>query len=98
MDSIASQLRATRKGLNLSQKQVGAALGMGQGHLSLIESKKFDPRLSSLIQVARYLGLELMLIPRPLVPTVQALLSGKKDDPLWQVETTEPDFPEEDFP
>ena len=46
---------------------------MPQGHISKIENGAVDLKLSSLIALARILDLEVMPVPRKLVPAVQAL-------------------------
>jgi hypothetical protein len=44
-----------------------------QSHISKIESGKVDIKTSSLIELARALDLEIMIVPRRLVPAVEAL-------------------------
>lgn len=46
---------------------------MPQSHISKIESGKVDIKASSLVEIARALDLEFMLVPRNLVPTIEAL-------------------------
>ena len=46
---------------------------MPQAHISKIENAAVDLKLSSLVELARVLGLELMLVPRRLVPAVQTM-------------------------
>lgn len=47
---------------------------MPQGQLSKIENAAVDLRTSSLLEIARALDLEVMLIPRSLVLTVTSLV------------------------
>lgn len=49
-------------------------LEIPQSHLSKIESGQVDVKLSSLIEFTRVLDLELVLVPRQLVPMVQSIL------------------------
>jgi predicted transcriptional regulator len=86
MPSLPEQLRAVRRERKLSQKALGARLGLPQSHVSAIEAGKVDPRLSSVLELARQLDLEPMLIPRARVPAVRALLAGASDEPLWRTE------------
>ncbi len=73
-DDIISALRAARQGQHLSQRDLSAKAGVPQSHISKIENGGSDIRLSSLIELARALELELVLVPRRLVPAVQGVL------------------------
>jgi len=86
MRSINEQLRDARRGRQLSQQALGARVGLPQSHISAIETGKVDPRLSSILGIARQLDLEPLLVPRALVPAVRALLAGEPEAPLWQVD------------
>ena len=66
-------LREARKARGLSQEELSKQLGIGQGTLSRAETST-DVRFGTLQQVARALDLEPMLIPRRLVPAVEALV------------------------
>lgn len=81
--------------MGLSQRALAAKVGVPQGHISKIESSLVDLRTSSLIELARSLDLELMLVPRPLVPTVLALQrEGEKTfkpRPMYRLEEEEGD-------
>jgi hypothetical protein len=49
--------------------------------------------------MARALDHEVMLVPRVLVPVVQALITGRNEEPLWSSgEENEEDSLEEKFP
>jgi predicted transcriptional regulator len=89
MKSINEQLRDARRADHVSQKALGAAIGLPQSHVSAIETGKVDPRLSSALEMARRLDYELMLVPRILVPAVRAMLAGDDEAPLWAVDDTE---------
>jgi HTH-type transcriptional regulator / antitoxin HipB len=89
MKSINEQLRDARRADHVSQKALGAAIGLPQSHVSAIETGKVDPRLSSVIEMARRLDYELMLVPRILVPAVRAMLAGDDEAPLWAVDDAE---------
>lgn len=66
-------LVVARRGAGLSQKTLAAKIGADQSYVSKVERGAVDPRASTLIELARALGLELMLVPRQLLPAVQAL-------------------------
>jgi transcriptional regulator with XRE-family HTH domain len=74
MSSLLEQLRAARRERKIAQKALGERLGLPQSHVSAIEAGKVDPRLSSILEFARVLDLEPMLIPRDRVLAVRALL------------------------
>ncbi|MGI4758203.1 MAG: helix-turn-helix domain-containing protein [Janthinobacterium lividum] len=71
----AGIFRARRKALGISQKQVAALAGKAQSQIARIESGNEDPRLSSVIQVSRSLGIELIAVPIPLLSAVRHLLN-----------------------
>jgi len=79
-EHIAERLRAAREGKGLSQRDLSARSGIPQSHISKIESGTVDLRLSSLIELARILNLELTLVPRKLLPAVDAILHGAGDE------------------
>jgi len=57
-----------------SQKELADKLNMMQSQISDIEAGKRDPRLSTIAEVARAVGLEMVLIPRQLLPAVSFVL------------------------
>lgn len=76
---IASALKEARKEKKLSQRALSIKTGLPQSHLSKIENGAIDLQTSSLIEISRVLDRELMLVPREMVPTFQALLDSKLD-------------------
>ena len=70
---LAEQLKAARAEKGLSQRALSQKIGVPQSHISKIENGQVDIKTSSLIEFARALGLEPMLVPRRLVPAVEAL-------------------------
>jgi HTH-type transcriptional regulator/antitoxin HipB len=86
MRTIVEQLQDARRARPISQKALGARIGLPQSHISAIETGKVDPRLSSVIEMARQLDHELLLVPRALVPAMRAMLAGAPEAPLWQVD------------
>jgi HTH-type transcriptional regulator/antitoxin HipB len=86
MQTVTQQLSLARRNKAITQKTLGERMGLPQSHISAIESGKVDPRLSSVLEFARLLDLEPMLIPREQVLAVRALLEGKPDTPLWTME------------
>jgi transcriptional regulator with XRE-family HTH domain len=72
-EGLAAELRQMRKKAGLTQKELGKKTGIPQSHISRIENGTVDIQTSSLVEIARVLGLELMLVPRELVPAVEGL-------------------------
>jgi transcriptional regulator with XRE-family HTH domain len=66
-------LRHARKARGLSQDELSKQLGIGQGTLSRAETST-DVQFGTLQQIARALDLEPMLVPRRLVPAVDAIV------------------------
>jgi transcriptional regulator with XRE-family HTH domain len=96
---LVEALKAARKQKGLSQRDLSIKTGMPQSHLSKIEKGAVDLQASSLIEIARTLDLELMLVPRQLVPTFKSLLRGNKNNkdeqrPMYRLDGAEE---EDDF-
>ena len=73
LEHIVGALKVAREAKGLSQRELSARAGMPQAHISKIENAAVDLKLSSLVELARVLDLELMLVPRRLVPAVQTM-------------------------
>ena len=71
------QLKLTRKQKGLTQAEFGKKVGLPQSYISKVESGSIDIRLSSVLEMARALELEPMLVPRQLVPAVQSLTRSR---------------------
>jgi transcriptional regulator with XRE-family HTH domain len=90
--NIGATLKKARLEKKLSQRELSEKVGMPQSHISKIESGLVDLQTSSLIELSRILELELMLVPRILVNTVQALQreqKGSKPRPMYRLEEVE---------
>ncbi len=80
-----------------SQRDLASRLGIGQRHISGIESGKIVPRYDTLLEIVRMLDGDLIMVPRPLVPVVQSLVrdhlkdqSGEGEErPLYAAERDE---------
>lgn len=75
-EHIAASLKAAREHKGLSQRALSLKAGVPQSHISKIENGAVDLRLSSLVELARVLDLELMLVPRKKLPAVRAIIRG----------------------
>ncbi|THV12293.1 helix-turn-helix domain-containing protein [Rhizobium rhizophilum] len=72
-------LKATRKDRQLTQEQVADMAGISRPRYREIEAGISAARTTTLINIARALGLELMLIPQTILPAVDALLRHDHD-------------------
>jgi transcriptional regulator with XRE-family HTH domain len=99
-DDITTELRTARRARHITQQTLARLAGVGTPHISDIENKRVTPRLATLLDVARALDFELLLVPKPLVPAVRALkaheqrsvLSGSsKSDSLYLLNASEDD-------
>lgn len=70
---ISRAVRATRKATGISQRELGQRVGLTQAQISRFEGGQVDVRLSSLVELARGMGVEVMLVPREAVPAAVAL-------------------------
>jgi transcriptional regulator with XRE-family HTH domain len=66
-------LRTARLNRGLSQQELAGKLGLHQRQISDLERASMDPRLSTVQNVARALDLELLLVPRHLIPAIEGL-------------------------
>lgn len=71
IEEIAASLREARIAKALTQKALGQRVGLPQSHISKIEKGAVDLKLSSLVEIARALGLEIKLVPRNALPAVE---------------------------
>jgi HTH-type transcriptional regulator / antitoxin HipB len=74
---IIAALKAAREKKGFSQRALSAKAGMPQSYISRMERGMVDLQLSSLIGLARALDLEVMTVPRKLVPAVEAVVRGE---------------------
>lgn len=77
---IGSLLKLARLASGLTQEQVAELAGISRPRYRDIETGVAAARASTLINIARALGLEMMLIPKAMVPAVQALSGPHEDD------------------
>lgn len=75
-ESLIAQAREIRAASGASQRALSERAGLTQSHISQIESGKMEPGLSSFIDMTRALDLELMLVPKKLVPAVLSLVKA----------------------
>lgn len=78
MASIPSLLFKARQAKGFTQAKLGKILGVAQGYVSQVENGKHDIKVSTLMDWARVLDLEVMLIPRQQVASVKFFLRASE--------------------
>ena len=73
-------LKQARKTRGWSQRDLSRHLGIGQRHVSGIESGKIVPRYDTVLELIRMLDHDLIMVPRALVPVVQSLVRDHLKD------------------
>ncbi len=71
---MRQELIAARHLRGWSQTELGQRAGLPQMHISGIENGKVAPRFDTLLDLVRVLEQDVLLVPRELVPAVQALV------------------------
>jgi transcriptional regulator with XRE-family HTH domain len=77
-EHATATLKAAREAKGLTQRDLAKLAGVPQSYISRIESGSIDLRLSSLVEVARALDLELTLVPRKTMPAVQSIVRSNR--------------------
>lgn len=97
-DAVRRELKDARHERGWSQAELGKRASLPQMHISGIESGKIVPRFDTLLDLVRVLDRDLVMIPRALVPAVQALAreyrhrdapAQAEERPLYAVEDDE---------
>src|SRR5208337_4785304 len=73
------ELKEARRKRGWSQAELGRRAGLPQMHISGIESGKIVPRYDTLLDLVRVLDHDLLMVPRSLVPAVQALIRDHRN-------------------
>ncbi|PZU06754.1 MAG: transcriptional regulator [Sphingomonas sp.] len=79
---LGDRLRQARSDAGLTQEQVADLAGISRPRYRDIETGAAAARTTTLMNVSRALGLEMMLVPQSMVPAVQALLRPQDDEDL----------------
>lgn len=79
-EAMRQNLHDARRKRGWSQAELGERVGLPQMHISGIETGKIVPRYDTLLDLVRVLHHDLLLIPRTLVPVVQALVRDHQRD------------------
>ncbi len=76
---LRQQIKDARAKLGWGQRELGAQIGLPQPHISAIESGEVVPRFDTLLDLVRVLSLDLLLVPRALVPAVLSLIRAQQE-------------------
>jgi transcriptional regulator with XRE-family HTH domain len=87
-EHIFTALKDARRRKGLSQRDLSGQAGVPQSHISKIENGTVDLQLSSLFELARALDLEVMTVPRRLVPAVESILRTGNSEVFRHTEET----------
>jgi transcriptional regulator with XRE-family HTH domain len=77
--TLGRALRDRRRKVGLSQAKVATLTGKTQSQIARLENGLSDPRFSSVVEVSRALGTEVVLVPIRLLTAVNHLFD--KHDP-----------------
>jgi HTH-type transcriptional regulator / antitoxin HipB len=77
-EDLRQQIKEARAKHGWSQAELGRRSALPQMHISGIESGKIVPRFDTLLDLIRILDLDLLMIPRTLVPAVQSLIRDQR--------------------
>lgn len=71
MSKILDELQAARKAAGLTHETLAQRSGVSRMTVQRTEAGKIDPRLSTLLVLARSLGMDVMLVPKALRPDLE---------------------------
>jgi transcriptional regulator with XRE-family HTH domain len=74
--SLGRTLRERRRYLGMTQAKVAELTGKTQSQIARLEHGHGEPSFSSVVEVARSLGTELVAIPIRLLPAVRTLITS----------------------
>ena len=79
ISELITTLAQTRKAARITQADVAERAGLSRMAVQRTETGDVDPRYSTVAEMARVLGLQMLAVPADLVPALQAFIqSGGK--------------------
>lgn len=91
IEYLMTDLKTARIGLNLSQRGLSEKAGIPQAQISRIENAAVDPKTSTLVELARALGLEVVLVPRRRLAAIK-MLAGLSEANEGNVQRPKPAY------
>ncbi len=79
LEEMGALIKKAREEKGLSQQALSKQVSIPQSHLSKIENGLVDLQISSLIELTRTLEMDLMFVPRQLIPTFKGYIRGLND-------------------
>ncbi|MCK1341743.1 helix-turn-helix transcriptional regulator [Bradyrhizobium sp. 38] len=92
LEELGLHFRRARRAAGLSQEQVALRANISRPRYRDIETGAAAARATTLVNVARALGMEMMLIPQAMVPAIQSMLqpaTGDDDHPAFTSDVEE---------
>jgi transcriptional regulator with XRE-family HTH domain len=83
LQEIGELFRSARIAAGMTQEQVAELSGISRPRYRDIEKGAAACRATTLINIARALGLELMVVPQAMVPAIRALTHYDDDVPAF---------------
>ncbi|MCK1735684.1 helix-turn-helix transcriptional regulator [Bradyrhizobium sp. 138] len=80
LQDLGLRFRKARMAAGLSQEQTALRANISRPRYRDIETGAAAARATTLVNVARALGMEMMLIPQAMVPAIQSMLQPAADD------------------
>ena len=78
-DALIESLAAARKAQKITQAELAERAGLSRMAVQRTETGDVDPRYSTLAEMSRVLGMQMIAVPADLVPALQAFIqSGGK--------------------
>jgi len=78
LQELSAQIKLARRKKGISQRALSVKIGVPQSHISKIENGLVDLQTSSLIQLARALDLEVVLVSMSLLPALDAMQNSSQ--------------------
>lgn len=89
---FAKHLKKAREKKGFSQRELGAKVELPQSHISKMEQGAIDFQLSTLLEVASALDLEVLLVPRQYssaVKVIDRIVKGERNIPMYRLDDEE---------
>jgi transcriptional regulator with XRE-family HTH domain len=71
VSNLLNELQHARRAAGLTHELLAQRAGLSRMTVQRTEAGKIDPRLSTLLELARALGMDLMLVPKTLRPELE---------------------------
>jgi len=68
---LQTELESARRAAGITQQQLASRAGLSRMTVQRTESQEIDPKLSTVIEMARALGMDVMLVPTALRPDLE---------------------------